>query len=141
MNTQTRKIKTSPKPKATEPKGEVKKVERPVAELSGIVTKYAGASAPVRGHGKRLSPIVLDRIPNSFTPRDKALLDALHAANGTKQFKRLDIDAGALSRQIGHGYVAHVGGKLDEREATFSITAKAIKERFAPATVTGSPAK
>ncbi len=107
-----------------------KPADKPVAEMHGYTARYAGASQPLRAHNKRLSPIVLDRVPNAFTDRDGALLTALHTANGRKAFKRLNIDAGALSRLIGHGYVTPVSGMLDTRDATFALTAKAVTERF-----------
>jgi hypothetical protein len=107
--------------------------EKPVAEMHAFGTSYNGASPPVRAHGKLLSPIVLDRIPNAYTARDAALAAALYKANGLKPFQRLNIDAGALSRLIGHKIVAHVSGNLDQRDCKFSITKHAEKTRFAKA--------
>ena len=98
--------------------------------MHNIKLSRVHASAPIRGHGRKLSPIVLDRIPNTYTDRDGTLLKALHGTHKLAAFKRLDIDAGALSRLIGHGYVKHVSGMLDQRDATFAVTAKAASERF-----------
>ncbi len=81
-------------------------------------------------HGRKLSPIVLDRVPNAYTDRDHALLKALNGHFKLGNFQRRDIDAGALSRLIGHKAVKHVSGALDQREAVFAITAEAAKARL-----------
>jgi hypothetical protein len=90
---------------------------------------YAGASPTFRMHGKKLSPIVLDRIPGSFTERDAAFLLDLYRQHVTKPFARLDADAGNVSRAIGHGYLRHAAGSLDSRTATFAITERYVRER------------
>lgn len=90
---------------------------------------YLGASPTFRQHGRKLSPIVLNRIPGSFTERDAAFLSDLHGKHGVKPFKRYDADAGNVSRAIGHGYLKHVSGALDSREATFAVTERYIRER------------
>lgn len=92
-------------------------------------SSYIGASPTFRHHGKKLSPIVLDRIPGSFTERDAAFLSDLYAAYGNKPFARFDADAGNTSRAIGHGYLKHVAGSLDSRTATFAITERYVRER------------
>jgi len=122
-----RKIKTAPKSDAST-KVEAPKKEAPA--MHNIQKTYQGASPVVRGHGRKLSPVVMDRVPNSFTERDHSALKDFHAAYGTKEFTRYDGDAGVLSRLIGHGYLQHVSGALDERTAKFKITEKAVKERF-----------
>lgn len=124
------KAATSDKPAANVAPAETAKAEKPVAFMHGFKAAYSGASQPIRAHGKNLSPVVLDRVPNKFTERDHAMLKALHGNYGTKAFQRGDADAGAVSRLIGHGYVKHVSGNLDARDCTFSLTAKAISERF-----------
>lgn len=90
---------------------------------------YLGASPTFRMHGRKLSPIVLNRVPGSFTERDAAFLSDLHTKHGTKAFKRYDADAGNVSRAIGHGYLKHVTGALDSRETTFAITERYVRER------------
>lgn len=122
------------KPTTDKPNKPAKPAAKPTEaakpDVHGFGTAYRGASPAIRGHGRKLSPIVLNRVPNAYTDRDAALLKALHGKHAVKPFARLDIDAGALSRLIGHGYVKHVSGMLDERSATFAITPKATAERF-----------
>ena len=109
------------------------KPEAAKPDIHGLTSGYRGASPVFRGHGRKLTPIVLDRVPGRFTDRDLAFLRALYGAHKTGAFRRLDADAGNLSRAIGHGYIAHVSGALDQRDATFRITDKAVRERFAKA--------
>jgi hypothetical protein len=90
---------------------------------------YNGASPTFRMHGRKLSPIVLDRIPGSFTERDAAFLLDLYRKHVTKPFSRFDADAGNVSRAIGHGYLRHASGSLDSRTATFAITERYVRER------------
>lgn len=140
-----RVIKAKPgKPAATKPAAKAAakpaaKPAKPDAAQHGFTTAYRGPSPVIRAHGRKLSPIVLDRIPGNFTDRDGALLRAMHAKFGEKPFQRLDLDAGAVSRQIGFGYFRHVSGNLDERTATFAVTAKARTERLRA--VSAKPAK
>lgn len=109
-------------------------------DVHGMRGSYCGASPSFRMHGHKLSPIVLNRIPNSYTERDAAFLRDLHTSYGVKPFARRDADAGAVSRLIGHGYLRHVSGELDMRDATFAVTAKAVTQRFSPK-LSGKPAK
>lgn len=90
---------------------------------------YTGASPTFRMHGRKLSPIVLDRIPGSFTERDAAFIGDLYTKHGTKPFKRYDADAGNVSRAIGHGYIRHHSGNLDSRTAEFAVTERYVRER------------
>ncbi len=116
----TAKPAAKAKPAATEP------AKPATHEMRGT---YAGASPTFRMHGKKLSPIVLDRIPGSFTERDAAFLLDLYHKHATKPFSRFDADAGNTSRAIGHGYLKHVAGSLDSRTATFAITERYVRER------------
>lgn len=108
------------KPAATEP------AKPATHEMRG---SYTGASPTFRMHGKKLSPIVLDRIPGSFTERDAAFLLDLYRKHANKPFSRFDADAGNVSRAIGHGYIKHVAGSLDSRTATFAVTERYNRER------------
>lgn len=116
------------KPAATA-KADKPAAERAPVELHGS-SSYNGASPVFRGHGRKLSPIVLNRIPGTYSDRDHAALKALHAQYGAKPFDRRDGDAGVFSRLIGHGALRHVSGSLDMRDAKFVITAAAIKNRL-----------
>ena len=128
MNT---KIKAKPVAKTVKAKPPVEqKAERaPLPTYDADMVSYAGASSPVRA-GKNLSPVVLDRVPNSYTPRDAAALKGIHAQFQRKPFARRNLDAGVLSRLIGHSYVEHVSGGLDTRDATFKVTDKAVSDRL-----------
>lgn len=108
---------------------------KPVSgDVHGLSNTYRGASPVFRGHAHKLSPIVLDRIPGTYTDRDAAALKALYAKHGTKPFGRFDLDAGVAARLIGFGYVKLASGQPDERTCTLAITAKAVAERFKRAT-------
>lgn len=89
--------------------------------------RYAGPSPVFRNHDRKLSPIVLNRVPGSFTDRDVAFIRDLHDQHGGRNFKRANCDAGNLSRAIGHGLVKHVSGALDQRDCLFALTAAGIK--------------
>lgn len=121
------------KPVAAKPAKPGKAKPEAGPDIHGTRGTYTGASPSFRGHGKRLSPIVLDRIPGTYTDRDNAFLHDLYAAYGTKPFARRDADAGAISRLIGHGALHHVSGELDMRDCKFAVTAKAVKTRLAKA--------
>lgn len=124
------------KPVSAKPAAKADKPSKPVAptepakpathEMRG---SYLGASPTFRMHGKKLSPIVLDRIPGSFTERDAAFLIDLYRKHVTKPFSRFDADAGNVSRAIGHGYLRHASGSLDSRTATFAVTERYVRER------------
>lgn len=126
--------------KADKPAKPAKAVAAPTADdrQHGFNSNYTGASPVFRQHGRTLSPIVLNRVPNSFTDRDGALLKSLYAHFAGKPFQRRDLDAGAVSRLIGHGYVAHHSGMLNDRYAEFKLSAAGLK-RCTP--VSAKPAK
>lgn len=129
-----RKIRTAKPRKPAKPaKADADKPKTGHGILHGT-SAYRGASPVFRGHGRKLSPIVLDRIPGSYTDRDAAFCNALYSAHGTKPFQRGDADAGNVSRAIGHGYIKPVSGQLDTATATFAITAKFVSERKQSAT-------
>lgn len=126
----TRKLKVQKKPTAkANVEVTTEKKTKPVLSTHELSGSYAGAS-PVTRSGRNLSPIVTDRVPAGFTERDRSFLMDMHKAYGTKTFERRNLDAGALSRAVGAGYVKHVSGKLDERECVFQITSKALAERL-----------
>lgn len=100
--------------------------------------RYRGPSPVFRNHDRKLSAIVLDRVPGNFTDRDVAFIRDLHEQHGGKAFKRANCDAGNLSRAIGHKLVKHVSGPLDARDCLFQLTAAGIN-RAKP--VSGTPAK
>lgn len=115
------------KPASAKPADKPSEPAKPAThEMRGT---YAGASPTFRMHGRKLSPIVLDRIPGSFTERDAAFLLDLYRKHGNKPFSRFDADAGNVSRAIGHGYIKHVAGSLDSRTATFAVTERYNRER------------
>lgn len=124
-----RKLSTKSKSGNAKAKPDADKPESKPVETHGMRGSYRGASPTFRQHGRKLSPIVLDRVPGSFTERDAAFLRDLHSKHGTKPFKRFDADAGNVSRAIGHGYLRHASGNLDSRDATFAVTERYVRER------------
>lgn len=100
--------------------------------------RYRGPSPVFRNHDRKLSPIVLDRVPGSFTDRDLAFIRDLNEQHGGRNFKRANCDAGNLSRAIGHKLVRHVSGNLDARDCLFALTAAGIAKAKP---VSGTPAK
>ena len=113
------------------------KAEKPAeATQHDKLNRYNGPSPTFRMHDRKLSPIVLGRVVNNYTARDQAFCDALFDKYNTKPFKRLDADAGNISRAAGLGYLTHVSGGLDERGATFQLTAKFVRERKQKASAT-----
>lgn len=100
--------------------------------------RYRGPSPVFRNHDRKLSPIVLDRVPGNFTDRDLAFIRDLHEQHAGRNFKRANCDAGNLSRAIGHKLVKHVSGPLDARDCLFALTPAGIN-RAKP--VSATPAK
>jgi hypothetical protein len=88
-------------------------------------TIYAGASRGFRQHDHKLRPVVPRPTPSNFTIRDEATTVALLAAYKHGDFKRGDIDAGYLGRNIGHRTIRHVSGDLASRDAVFACTVEA----------------
>lgn len=142
-NAGKRVITTSATKPAGKPATKAKPVsgDKPVAETFGMRGTYGdrgGASPSFRMHGHKLSPIVTDRIPGSFSDRDRLTLLDLLATTAGKPFKRRDLDAGLGSRLIGHGYLRYVSGDLASRDCVLQLTARGVNYGKP---VTAKPAK
>ena len=87
--------------------------------------RFTCASPPLRRGRRTSSRVMLDRVPDKFTDRDREALDWMSDEFSRRQFERKNIDGGVLSRLIGHGAVAHMSGDLSSRAAKFKLTGRA----------------
>lgn len=101
---------------------DAKAAEKREAKKHDIKLTYAGPSPTVRGHERKLSAIRTDIGAANVTVRDGTFIADIVAKYGTKPFKRYDTDAGCVRRAIAHGFLQHVSGPADARDATFQAT-------------------
>jgi hypothetical protein len=118
----------TPSSKPAKPATGKAKADKP--DVHDIRGTYAGPSPTFRPHNKKLSPIVTDRIVNTFTDRDGHFLRNVFEKYGLRTHPRLNHDAGNVARAIGLGYMRHVGGPLDSRtETMLAVTERYVRER------------
>jgi hypothetical protein len=122
----------SGKPAKQPTKPATAKPAQPV-EIHGLANSYRGASPVFRGHARKLSVIVLGRIPGTYTDRDHAALKAVYGKHGTKPFPAYDLDRGVISRLESHKLISHVSGDLSLRDCRFAVTAHAVKTKLGKA--------
>lgn len=109
------------------------KSEKPQPIQHDIPTSYSGASNCFTTRKSRTA-IQTDKYNTQpdliFTARQNAFMQALKAKYADKPFKRLNADAGQLSRAIRAGHIQHVNGDPASLDATYQLTKKAIETKY-----------
>lgn len=113
-----------------EAKAEKKQIVRELHEITG---SYNGLS-PSFGRKRSRTAIAIGEFNTQpgiiLTERGNAFMRDLKAKYGKAEFKRLDLDAGNLSRSIRAGLIQHVSGEPADSQTTFKLTQKALDTKY-----------